>query len=80
MSKSLDVTPNILPRDYEVNIRWSTVDGFYIAHVAEMPAVMADGPTREDAAREIGDALVAVIEAAQAHGHALPKPRRAVAA
>ena len=68
-----------IARDYEVNIRWRAHDGFYIAHVAEMPLVMADGPTREDAAREIGDALVAVIEAAQAHGHPLPEPRRVAA-
>lgn len=73
----MEQTAQDIARDYQVNIRWSADDGFYIAHVAEMPLVMADGLTREDAAREIGEALVAVIEAAQAHGHPLPESRRA---
>ena len=63
-------------RDYEVNIRWNEPDQIYIAHVVEMPGVMADGPTLEAAAREIDAALQATIEAAEAHGHPLPEPRR----
>ena len=66
-------------RDYEVSIRWSEPDQVYIAHVVEMPGVMADGPTREAAAREIDAALQAIIEAAEAHGHPLPQPRREAA-
>ena len=66
-------------RDYEVSIRWSAPDGLFIAQVVEMPGVMADGPTREAAAREIDAALAATIEAAEAHGHPLPEPRRVAA-
>ena len=66
-------------RDYQINIRWSEEDQLFIAHVVEMPGVMADGPTRADAAHEIEAALEAVLEAAEAHGHPLPEPGRAVA-
>ena len=62
-------------RDYEANIRWSEPDHLFIAQVVEMPGVMADGPTRAEAAREIEAALEATIEAAEAHGHPLPEPR-----
>jgi predicted RNase H-like HicB family nuclease len=67
-------------RDYEINIRWSEPDQFFIARVIEMPGIMADGPTREAAAREIDAALAATIEAAEEHGHPLPEPRRLAAA
>jgi predicted RNase H-like HicB family nuclease len=63
-------------RDYEIKISWSEPDQFFVAHVVEMPGVMADGPTREAAAREIDAALEATIEAAEEHGHPLPAPRR----
>ena len=63
-------------RDYEVNIRWSEPHGFFIAQVVEMPGVMADGPTREMALREIETALEAIIEAALEQRHMLPEPRR----
>ena len=66
-------------RDYEVSIRWSAPDELFVAQVVEMPGVMADGPTREAAAREIDAALTATIEAAEARGHPLPEPRRVAA-
>ncbi len=68
------------PRDYEVAIRWSESDQLFVAYVVEMPGVMADGSTREAAAREIDAALEATIEAARENGHPLPDPRRLIAA
>lgn len=50
--------------------------GGYLATVPDLPGCMSDGETRELAARNIGDAIEAWIEEAQALGRAIPVPSR----
>lgn len=50
--------------------------GGYLATVPDLPGCMSDGETRELAARNIGDAIEAWIEEAQALGRAIPAPSR----
>ena len=64
------------PRDYDVTIRWSEADQVYLASVAELPGIMADGPTRMEAARQIEEALELALATAEELGHPLPEPHR----
>ena len=50
--------------------------GGYLATVPDLPGCMSDGETRELAARNVGDAIAAWIEEAQALGRAIPTPSR----
>lgn len=50
--------------------------GGYLATVPDLPGCMSDGETRELAARNIGDAIEAWIEEAQALGREIPSPSR----
>ena len=50
--------------------------GGYLATVPDLPGCMSDGETRELAARNVGDAIVAWIEEAQALGRSVPIPSR----
>ena len=50
--------------------------GGYLATVPDLPGCMSDGETRELAARNVGDAIEAWIEEAQALGRAIPAPSR----
>ena len=55
--------------------------GGYLATVPDLPGCMSDGDTREMAARNVDDAIVAWIEEAQALGRSVPAPsRRTIAA
>jgi predicted RNase H-like HicB family nuclease len=46
--------------------------GGYVATVPELPGVMADGKTRAQAARNVGNAIAAWIEEAEALGWPVP--------
>ena len=48
--------------------------GGYLATVPDLPGCMSDGATRELAARNVGDAIAAWIEEAQALGRTVPTP------
>ena len=50
--------------------------GGYLATVPDLPGCMSDGATRELAARNVGDAIRAWIEEAQALGRPIPAPSR----
>ncbi|MFZ1965234.1 MAG: type II toxin-antitoxin system HicB family antitoxin [Roseiarcus sp.] len=49
--------------------------GGFLATVPDLPGCMSDGETREEAARNIEDAIACWIEEAQATGRAVPAPR-----
>ena len=49
--------------------------GGFLATVPDLPGCMSDGETREEAARNIGDAIACWIEEARALGRAVPVPR-----
>ena len=48
--------------------------GGYFATVPDLPGCMSDGATREAAARNVGAAIAAWIEAARRLGRAVPPP------
>ena len=50
--------------------------GGYLATVPDLPGCVSDGETRELAARNVGDAIAAWIEEAQALGRIVPAPSR----
>ncbi len=52
--------------------------GGFLATVPDLPGCMSDGETREEAARNIDDAIACWIEEARAIGRAVPVPRGAL--
>ena len=48
----------------------------YLATVPDLPGCMSDGETREEAARNVGDAIKAWLEEARALGWEIPTPTR----
>jgi predicted RNase H-like HicB family nuclease len=48
--------------------------GGFVATVPDLPGCMSDGETREEAARNIADAISAWIEEASRLGRAIPAP------
>lgn len=54
--------------------------GGYLATVPDLPGCMSDGESREQAARNVGDAIAAWIEEARALGRTVPAPSRKLAA
>ena len=52
--------------------------GGFLATVPDLPGCMSDGETREEAARNIEDAIACWIEEARAIGRAVPAPKTAL--
>jgi len=52
--------------------------GGFLATVPDLPGCMSDGDTREAAARNIEDAIVAWLEEARALGRDIPQPKPAL--
>lgn len=50
--------------------------GGFVAIVPDLPGCMSDGETREEAARNVEDAIACWIEEAAETGRAVPKSRR----
>ena len=49
--------------------------GGFLATVPDLPGCMSDGETREEAARNVEDAIACWLEEAEALGRAIPEPR-----
>jgi len=49
--------------------------GGFVATVPDLPGCMSDGETREEAARNVEDAIRCWLEEARAVGRAIPAPR-----
>ena len=60
---------------YEIILYWSEEDGAYIAEVPELAGCMADGPTAEDALRNVEQISQEWIETAQELGREVPEPK-----
>jgi len=60
---------------YEVVIYWSEEDGLFIAEVPDLPGCVSDGPTYEDAARHVQEAMTLWLEVAVEFGDSIPEPR-----
>jgi antitoxin HicB len=52
--------------------------GGYLVTVPDLPGCMSDGDTREDAARNVEDAIASWLEEARSVGRAIPEPRAAL--
>ena len=60
---------------YEVLVYWSEEDKAYIAEVPELPGCMADGPTYEEALKNVQVIISEWIETARALGRQIPVPK-----
>ena len=52
--------------------------GGFVATVPDLPGCMSDGGTREEAARNVEDAIASWLEEARAVGRVIPEPRAAL--
>ena len=60
---------------YEIIMYWSKEDEAFIAEVPELPGCAADGPTYEDAIREVQEIMDIWIETAKEKGWPIPEPK-----
>ncbi len=61
--------------DYHINIFYSEEDGGYIADVPDLEYCSAFGDTPEEALAQVEVAKQLWLEAAQAEGRQIPRPR-----
>jgi predicted RNase H-like HicB family nuclease len=59
---------------YQINLRWSAMDGMYEATMPALRGCLAYGDTPEAAARELSIAADLWLEAAEKHGKPIPNP------
>jgi antitoxin HicB len=52
--------------------------GGFLATVPALPGCMSDGDTREEAARNVEDAIASWLEEARLVGREIPRPRAAL--
>jgi predicted RNase H-like HicB family nuclease len=64
-----------MKQDYHINIFYSEEDGGYIADIPDLEACSAFGATPTEALAEVEKAKQAWLEAAQAEGKPVPRPR-----
>ena len=60
---------------YKIIIYWSNEDNAFIAEVPELPGCMADGPTYEEALKNVQIIIEEWIETAKSIGKDIPTPR-----
>ena len=60
---------------YEVIIFWSNDDSAFIAEVPELPGCAADGPTYQEALKNVEIVMQEWIETAQEIGRPIPMPK-----
>ena len=59
---------------YEIILYWSNEDDVFIAEAPELPGCLAHGDTREDALKNIQDAMELWIDTAREFGDRAPEP------
>ena len=69
-----------LPDPYSLVIERDPEDKIFVVTVPELPGCRTHGRTYEEAVRQAQDAIESWIEAAQADGAPIPKPRLVPAA
>ena len=52
--------------------------GGFLATVPDLPGCVSDGDSREEAARNVGDAIASWLEEARLVGREIPRPRAAL--
>ena len=59
---------------YRIEVFYSEPDACWVARVPDVPAIAADGPTPEDAVREVRIVLREALQVLRESGHPIPKP------
>jgi predicted RNase H-like HicB family nuclease len=49
-------------------------DGMYVAEVPSLPGCITQGQTREEAVKNVREAISAYLESLEAHGDPIPPP------
>ena len=62
-------------RDYEIIIDWSDEDQCYVVKIPDLPGCMCHGETREEAARNAGEAIEFYLGCLGQENRPIPKPR-----
>jgi len=62
--------------NYEVRITWDSLGGIYVARVPELPGCSSHGKTREEAARNVEEAIELHVESLRELGEPVPAPWR----
>jgi predicted RNase H-like HicB family nuclease len=60
---------------YEIIIFWSNEEQAFIAEVPELPGCMADGPTYQEALRNVELVTSEWLETAREQGRPVPEPK-----
>jgi predicted RNase H-like HicB family nuclease len=60
---------------YEIIMYWSNEDDAFVAEVPELPGCMAHGNTKEDALKNINEAMELWIDVARDNGDPIPEPK-----
>lgn len=76
MSRVMPTASEAMARNYPVIITplSSEEGGGYLATVPDLPGCMSDGETREEAARNVGGAILEWLDEAQRLGREVPSP------
>ena len=60
---------------YEIIMYWSNEDDAFVAEVPELPGCMVHGNTKEDALKNINEAMELWIDVARDNGDLIPDPK-----
>ncbi|MFT7032679.1 MAG: putative RNase H-like HicB family nuclease [Cyclobacteriaceae bacterium] len=60
---------------YEIILFWSEKDQLYIAEAPELPGCLAHGQNREEALKNIDEAMELWVQTAQEFGDPVPEPK-----
>jgi predicted RNase H-like HicB family nuclease len=60
---------------YEIILFWSEKDQLYIAEAPELPGCLAHGQNREEALKNIDEAMELWVQTAQEFGDPVPQPK-----
>lgn len=60
---------------YEIILYWSEKDQLYISEVPELPGCAAHGNTREEALKNVDEAIRLWVETAKEFGDPIPEPK-----
>jgi len=60
---------------YEIVVYWSAQDGHFLAEVPELPHLITDGATRQEALRNAEEMIDAYLETARRESWPIPEAR-----
>ena len=61
---------------YQVVIQWSEADNAFVAEVPQLPGCTAHGDTRQEAVRQINQAIQLWTDTAREFGDPIPEPEQ----